>query len=168
MAPVRSWSERIAQAVVAVGRWARIHVAVLLVATLLLGGLVVRRRGILDRLATLAFWLSLDRDPRRRVLSALTLLERRARWAGRPRPSSLTPRRWYQPLIRQESGEPRASLDGLIRLADWAIHAPDGPESPAPAIEDDIQQTCRSAVRAWTLARFRHTISSPLRKEATT
>jgi hypothetical protein len=69
-----------------VGRWARAHAAGLLTATIVFGVLVVRRRELVDRLATLAFWISPDRDPRHRVLRALNLVERRSRWAGRPRP----------------------------------------------------------------------------------
>jgi protein-glutamine gamma-glutamyltransferase len=168
MPPVRSWSEQVTQVLVAVGMWARLHAAELLIASLICGLLLIHRRGILDRVATLAFWLSLESDSRRRVLSALCLVERRAKWAGRPRPPSLTLQRWFEPIVRHESGEPRAALEGLIRLADWANHAPKGLELPARASEFDVQQTCRSAVRAWTLSRFRHPISPQPGKGPTT
>ena len=88
-------------------------------------------------------------------MRTLKLIERRARWAGRPRPSGLTLARWYVPVAGEAAGEPRAALEGLVRLADWAIHAPTGRGCPRPRPSDDIRQTCRSAVRAWTLARFR-------------
>ena len=107
-------------------------------------------------------------DPRRCVMRALKLIERRARWAGRPRPPGLTLARWYVPVARRSAGRApgrprRARPPG--RLGDPRPR----PVGPARARErSDIQQTCRSAVRAWTLARFRHAIPSQLRKAATT
>src|SRR5205823_15031759 len=67
----------------AVGRWARGHAAGLLAATVVLGVLVVRRRELLDRLVTLAFWLSTDRDPRHRVMKALSLVRSEERRVGK-------------------------------------------------------------------------------------
>jgi hypothetical protein len=168
MPPARPWSEQIAQALLAVGQWAWVHAADLLLAMVVNGVLVARRRVMLDRLATLVYWLSPDSDPRRRILSTLRLVERRARWAGLPRPPSLTLTRWYKPVLGNNGDEPQAALEGLIRLADWAIHAPDGPGPAGPPNVQDVRQSCRSAVRAWTLARFRHAISPKLGKAATT
>ena len=101
-------------------------------------------------------------------MRALKLIECRARWAGRMRPPGLTLARWYCPVAGDGAGDARAALEGLVRLADWAIHAPDRPGLPAPAGGYDIQQTCRSAVRAWTLARFRRALASRTGKAATT
>jgi hypothetical protein len=168
MPPVRPWREQIARALASAVRWARGHAVELLAGAVVLVVLVVRRREMLDGLATIAFRLNPDRDPRHRVLRALRLVERRARWTGRPRPPGLTPTRWYQPVARQAAGEPGDSLGGLIRLADWAVHAPERPGWPPPANDTEIEQTCRSAVRAWTLARFRVTFPPRPRKVATT
>ncbi len=121
---------------------------------------MIRRRDVLDRLATIAIGLAPGHDPRRCVLRSLRLIERRARWAGRPRPSGLTLSRWYLPVAFGAAGEPRCALEGLVRFADWAAYAPDGPELPATATEDDIRRTCRSAVGAWTLSRFRQATCS--------
>jgi hypothetical protein len=93
-------------------------------------------------------------------LNALSLVERRSRWAGRPRPPWLTLTCWYQPVVRHDAGASRAALEDLIRLADWAVHAPDQPGTHAPASEREIQHTCRSAVKLWTLSRFRRSISA--------
>jgi protein-glutamine gamma-glutamyltransferase len=157
---VRPWSEQIAQALWAVGNWARGHVAVLLASVLSLVLIVIRRHHVLDRAATLGFALIGWRDPRRYVMRALTLIECRSRWAGRARPPGITPARWYYPLAHDAAGEARTALEELIRLAGWATHAPARSGLPAPAGTPDIPQTCRSAVRAWTLARFRQALTS--------
>jgi hypothetical protein len=166
--PVRPWTERLARALAAAGRWARRHLAELLAAVVSLVAIAIWRREVLDSLATLAYGLRRDGDPRSRVLRALSLVECRARWAGAPRPPGLTPTRWYCPVAREVDGEPRSSLEGLVRLADWAVHAPDRSSLPPPANDDHIDQTCRSAVRAWTLSRFRATFAPRPRKVATT
>jgi hypothetical protein len=102
------------------------------------------------------------------VLRTLKLIERRARWAGCPRPSGLTLARWYIPVARQTPGELCVALEGLISLADWAIHAPDQIGFPPPGGRYSIYQTCRCAVKAWTLDRFRHRTPSRTSKDATT
>jgi hypothetical protein len=166
--PVRPWTERLARALAVAAQWARRHAVGLLAAAAVLVVLAVRRRELLDGVATLAFRLGPASDERGRVLKALSLVERRARWAGRPRPPGLTLTRWYHPVARQSDGEPRHSLEGLVRLADWAIHAPDGSSFSSSASDEDIDRACRSAVRTWTRARFRATSSPRPRKVATT
>jgi hypothetical protein len=168
MPPVLAWSDRFARAIAAAVMWARVHADVLLAAAAALGLLTARRRDVLDRLATIAIGLAPGRDPRACVLRSLKLIERRASWAGRPRPSGLTLSRWYFPVADRAAGEPRRALEGLVRLADWATHAPAGPGLTAPAPVDDILRTCRSAVRAWTLSRFRQAIASRRKVMATT
>jgi transglutaminase-like putative cysteine protease len=159
MPPVRPWSEQMVEAFSAAWRWARAHAAGLLAAAVVLGVLAVRRRDVLDVLATIAIGLAPGRDPRHRVLRSLKLIEWRARWAGRARPSGLTLARWYLPVADRAAGEPRSALQGLVRLADWAAHAPEWPGLPAP--ESEIRRTCRSALRAWTRSRFRRKTPSP-------
>jgi protein-glutamine gamma-glutamyltransferase len=166
--PIRPWSERIAGALSATWSWARDHAVGLAIALAGLVVLCIRLRALVDRLATIAFGLVSGDDPRRCVMRAVKLIERRARWAGHPRPSGLTLARWYFPVAREVAGEPRADLERLVRLADWAVHDPDRSGLPASASERDIRQACRSAVRAWTLARFCDAIPSQLRKAATT
>src|SRR5262249_51200795 len=58
MPPARSWSERMAEALAAARRWARDHAAGLLAAAVVLGGLALRRRDAMDRLATIAVRLA--------------------------------------------------------------------------------------------------------------
>jgi hypothetical protein len=160
MPPVRHWSHQLGRALAMAGSWARRHVAGLLAAVVGFMVVVVRRDIVLDRIATIAFGFVPADNSRRLVMRALKLIEYRARWAGRPRPSGLTLARWYIPVAREAPVEPRAALEGLVRLADWASHAPDRPGSVASMSRDDIRQTCRYAVRAWTLARFRGLLRS--------
>ena len=160
MPPVWHWSHQIGHALAEAGSWAWRHAAGLLAAVVGLVVIVVRRHIVLDRTATIAFGLVPIGNSRRFVMRALKLIERRARWAGQPRPSCLTLARWYLPVAQEAPDEPRIALEGLLRLADWAIHAPDRPGSLAFISQDDVRQTCRNVVRTWTLARFRHPIPS--------
>jgi len=167
MPPSRTWTERLARALMAAVRWGRNHWLILSVMTLVFAGVVYWRRHLFDRLATFRFGLDSGRNPRRSVLLALSLVERRARWAGCPRPEQLTLGRWYQPLARQGAGESRIALEALVRLADWALHAPDRPGLSPPLNDADIVRTCRDAVRSWTRARFRASFPLTPRKAMT-
>ncbi|WP_165219979.1 transglutaminase-like domain-containing protein [Aquisphaera insulae] len=147
-APVDTWSNRLATALARVRRWLAEHAIGLAVAAMVTVLTAIRRTRILDALATLAYTIRPGVDPRRRILGALRLVERRARWAGLMRPPGLTPARWYPRFAT--AGEPLDALDRLIHLAGWAVHAADG----VPA-QDPPDSTCRDAIRAWTLDRFR-------------
>jgi hypothetical protein len=168
MPPIRPWSERLALALAAGAQWLLAHALEALVGVLLLGVMFICRRELLDRLLTLEFWLSPAADSRRRVLKALRLVERRARWAGSPRPPGLTLARWYRPVARAVAGESGSVLEGLVRLADWANHAPERAAWPPPPNSSEIERTCRSAVRTWTLDRFRVSFDPRPRTGATT
>ncbi|WP_422922987.1 transglutaminase-like domain-containing protein [Singulisphaera sp. PoT] len=153
--PARPWVERVALAFKAAGRWAWMHKFALSASLLLVVGAVVMRRRLLDLGASALFGLDSGRHPRRSILRALSLLERRARWAGCPRPTGQTPSRWYRPIARLGADESRLVLERLLRLSDWALHAP-GRSSLPPALDDaEILKTCREALRSWTPARFR-------------
>ncbi len=158
--PVRPWSEQFARALWAVGNWARSHALGILATVLSFVVIVIRRHDVLDRVATLGFALFGRHDLRRYVMRALKLIECRSRWAGRARPPGITPARWYYPLASDGAGDARSALEGLIRLAGWATHAPTRSGLPAFAGTHEIRQICRSAVRAWTLARFRQALAS--------
>jgi len=159
--PAFSWSELIVKLLNRLGLWAKQHGNFLLIAITLLAGLFGWRRSVLDGLGLVAFALFPDREPRRRVMRALMMVERRARWAGHPRPPGLTLMRWYHPGDHDGSGEPEVSLRTLIVLANWAAHAPDGPGSRAPNQQSEIERVCHQAVRCWTVDRFRVAFASP-------
>ena len=165
--PVLSWRERVAAALAWLAQRGRDHFFSLM-AALSLGAFAVWRRGeIDDRLATLAFQLRPARDPRASVLRTLQLVERRARWAGCGRPPCQTPARWYLPLARTVAGEAGATLESLVALADWATHGPDRLGLLPGFGPSNVTLTCQSAVRDWTLSRFRCATSAMERKVAT-
>lgn len=154
MAPSLSWSGRVRTVIASAWKWARSHAAVL---GLALGGLVALirlRRDVADAIATLAWRARLSADPRHCAIEALRLVERRSRWAGRPRPSGRTPRRWYE-AISPSTSRDADDLGGLIRLAEWGLYAPRDAAPPKSRYDDDPLTACRRAVSAWTLHRFR-------------
>src|SRR5207253_2499213 len=87
----------------------------------------------------------------------------RAGWATLDR----TLARWYGPITAAaDDREAGGSLGRLIRLADWALYAPEG-SLPGPLwAEGEIRSTCRRVVRAWTLGRLRAAMLSQSRKVA--
>ena len=94
-------------------------------------------------------------------LRALRMVERRARWAGHPRPPRLDiDCAGIAPRNHAGSEEPRASLLTLIALANWAAHAPDRPGLRAPRPHSEIERDCHQAVRCWTVDRFRVTFAA--------
>jgi transglutaminase-like putative cysteine protease len=130
------------------GGWDEASTAVAVAAAALLSAAVGWwfRRELADAAATAAWRLRPGRTARARVLSAFRLVERRAAWAGVPRPPDRTPARWYR---RFTGGDGGGDLAALIALADRAAHDPaDRPAHSADAVTD-------AAVRAWTLHRFR-------------
>jgi transglutaminase-like putative cysteine protease len=153
--PAFSWGERLAETLQASGGWLLDHRGLGVVA---LAGVVLTarfRRELLDRLATLGWALAPAASWRGRVLDTLKLLERRARWAGRPRPAGSTPARWYRRAATGAAGPDRDSIEKLLDLADWALYAPAQLDANLPYAQGEVRAACRRAVRAWSLSRFR-------------
>jgi hypothetical protein len=155
MAPVIPWGEQLAELFNAA--WRRVRENPLLAAAVVLACLAayLLRREVLDGITTLVWRLTPHAAARRRVVETLRLVEHRARWAGQPRPSGRTPGRWWREVASAESAELRGDLERLVRLADWAVYAPDVPGLRSPWSDHDIAATCHRAVRVWTLRRFR-------------
>ena len=87
---------------------------------------VRRRHDMLDRFATIVFGFMPPDDPRRFATRALSLIERRAYWAGGPRrPPGVTPRRWYPRVV----GEADWGTRGPRRAHSFS---PTGPFMPHP------------------------------------
>jgi hypothetical protein len=154
MPPSISWADLARSAVASAWRWARSHSAWLGLAVVGLASAVALRREVADALATLAWRARPAADVRRFAIDALRLVERRSRWAGRPRLSGQTPRRWLAAIIPPTFGD-AADLDGLIRLAEWGLHAPQGAAPPESSLAIDHRDACRRAVETWTIRRFR-------------
>jgi hypothetical protein len=148
--PNLPWTERLAEALAGAWAWARGHAAGLGLGGAALGCLWWRRRELLDALAVLCWRCFPGRSWRRCVRRVLRLIERRGRWAGRPRAGSQTFPAWLHAAL--PAGPSSPDLAELLRMAEWAAYAPGlGP----PWAEDDVRRVCRLVLGRWTLRRWR-------------
>jgi len=110
------------------------------------------RRGLGDSLWTF-YWHALVRlAPHRAVLAALHLLERRARWAGVPRPAGTSLRRHYGAHAARAQPEAQATLLAFLQQVEHALYdtsrsIPSSPHVLARALHD------------WTRRRLKETAS---------
>lgn len=143
-------TERILDAFAAVAAWAWRHAAELAVLIAALVAAWVRRRELLDAL-TVRLWAWFPgRTWREQVRGAVAVLERRGRWAGKPRPRRQTTFSWLRGTLARPSKD--ADLDRLTRMAEWAAYAPD--TSP-PWPEAEVLAVCHRVLDGWTLKRWR-------------
>lgn len=147
--PLRSWSERLRDAVMGAAGWAGRHWPPLAVVAVVGVVAAVRRRRLADLGRTAAWKLFPGRTWQQAVLGSVRLLEHRGRLAGVPRGADQTLAAWGRSLAagRPDGGE----LRSLIGLAEWAAYAP---ALPPPAPEPAIAAACRAAVARWPLASF--------------
>jgi transglutaminase-like putative cysteine protease len=152
LGPTLPLSDRILNALTAAARWAVRHAAELAVLTALVVAGWVRRREMADAVAVRRWAWFPGRSWRDQVRSAVAVLERRGRWAGRPRPRRQTPAAW----LRTAPADP--DLARLSALAEWAAYAPD---APPPWPEAEVRAVCRRALTAWPPARWRDPTPTP-------
>jgi transglutaminase-like putative cysteine protease len=151
LGPAPGWAERAWAALVAVGGWVGRHPVLVTVSLLALAVVWWRRLALLDA-AALALWAAFPGRCWRRCLGrARRLLERRGRWAGRPRPACQTFAAWLH-AARPGAGPLADDLGLLAHMAEWAAYAPDG---EPPWGMDDVRRVCRRALTGWTLKRWR-------------
>jgi transglutaminase-like putative cysteine protease len=161
--PAPTLVESLAKVLAGLGRWGRDHRNALGIGLVLAVGALWYRREWLDGVATLVWRWNSWGAWSWCVLATLSLVERRSRWAGRPRPPGQTPSRWYGPIAAGAAGEARNDMDRLVRLADWILYAPEGVRMAPASSEHDVRSMCRRVVRDWTLGRFRASAISPTR-----
>jgi transglutaminase-like putative cysteine protease len=165
LGPNLPWSERALAALVAAGWWLWEHIVAV---SLCLAGLVAlwwKRRELLDALAVALFRLFPGQSWHRCVRRVLWLLERRGRWAGRPRPASQTPSTWLRTLLLVRPGPkddmPRSAgetpalrdeIGHLTRMAEWCAYAP---ELTPPWNAPEVRRVCCRVLDVWTLRRWR-------------
>ncbi len=154
MTPSPPWYEIILTTIASATYWARSNAVLLCVVFASLAALICFRRNIEDSLATIAWRLSTPVDTRLYAIAALSLVERRSSWANLPRPMGRSPRRWYEKMIPPTNVE-IDDLGRLIHLAEWGLYAPLGAALPKQVGDDDPRDTCRRAVDAWTVRRFK-------------
>jgi transglutaminase-like putative cysteine protease len=132
--------KRFQQAFFACLQWASSHSTS--IAVLLLAGVVmlIQRQWIAERFFTAIWKFIPGRTARERILQTVNLLDRRFRYAGQPRPQSMTLNRWF--LGNGGSARTgnlsidRPSMDRFIRLADWAAFSRH--ERPCETSVDEI------------------------------
>lgn len=122
-----------------------------------------RRREWLDGLATLTWRWNSGGAWGWCVLATLRLVERRSRWAGRPRPPGKTPARWYGPIAKGAAVELRDDLNRLVQLADRVLYAPASIPIEPTWTEHDVRSMCRRVARDWTLRQFQVPTVGPTR-----
>jgi transglutaminase-like putative cysteine protease len=147
--PLKSWQERLRDALAAIMNWAARNRLPLLSGACAVILAVWRRRLLIDWVYTTWWTLFPGRTWRQVVLGAVRVLERRGRLAGVPRPASHSLTTWSRTLStgRTEDG----GLATLICLAEWAAYAP----SLAPPVPDhDIMTACRNTLGRWPLSAF--------------
>src|SRR5207237_8282847 len=83
-----------------------------------------KRRELLDALAMAVFHLVPTQSWNSCVRRVLWLLERRGRWAGRPRPTSQTRSSWLRSALLVGTDQP-ADLQQLTLMAEWSAYASD-------------------------------------------
>lgn len=157
MPPAYATLDLVREGLASAGRWAGRNALGLALAAI--GGVLLawRRREVLDRCWTLAWWLATPAGvPSRAVLTTLRLVERRASWAGRARGAGETPSRWCCTVTASAPDGLGDDLRALVRLAQWGSYAP-GPMPPGV----DYRGLCRRVVRGWTLRTFRTITPTP-------
>jgi transglutaminase-like putative cysteine protease len=149
-------SERLWAAVLGGAAWVWRHGVESGLALTGIAGMWWWRREVLDA-AAVSWWRCFPgRTWRQCVRRALWLLERRGRWAGRPRGTSQTAPAWLRSALPGPF-PPEAGLDELTAMAEWAAYAP---ELEPPWRGDEVWGACRRALDAWTLRRWRRAVAA--------
>lgn len=149
LGPNLPFSQRVWNALAALGRWASRHVTALTIAAIVLTFVWLRRREWMDAIAVRVWVWFPGRTWREQIRRTIRVLERRGRWAGRPRPPRQTVLAWVRNSVAGED----ANLAQLTRMTEWAAYSPD--VSP-PWPETDVTNVCRRVLGEWTHAKWRN------------
>lgn len=163
--PPPTLAERAARGLAFILQWAHKHITTLGCIVVLVTGSLGFRHVLLDRLATLTWWLRSASGASRCVQATLFLVESRSKWAGHPRPPGQTPARWYGLMLDGMAFASRADLQRLVRVADWMLHDPGAGRGVSNGLEQDVRAVCRRVIRDWTVGRIRTSALAPLRSE---
>jgi hypothetical protein len=146
--------ERIIRALVAVAAWAWRHVVELVLVFAALATTWGYRRHLLDAVAVRLWRWRPGRTWREQVRQAVRVLERRGRWAGRPRSARQTTLSWLRG-VQPKSADGDTDYGQLTRMAEWAAYAPD---LPPPWSESDVLVVCRRVLDGWPLRHWREAV----------
>jgi hypothetical protein len=153
--PRLSLTERIKTASAELGAWAGRNAVALVLASVSLVLIWIHRRELFDA-AAVQFWLWFPgRTWREQVRGVVRLLERRGRWAGKPRTSGRTVSTWLKTALPEPARHHR-ELGELTRMAEWASY---GADLPPPWLDAEPLALCRFVLDAWTMRRWRNAAS---------
>jgi transglutaminase-like putative cysteine protease len=161
LAPPRSWSEKMSTVLSALVIWLWAHrLALVLIACNGVAAILTRRLW-LGILALGAWRLAMCVRPASALASwTVWLIERRARLAGRARPSGRTLSGWYLASAQSASPEAAQALRQLLQLGQRMFYAPHSGRKQVPESELTIVETCRAVARHWTVRRLRTCLGS--------
>jgi len=128
-------TRRVRQGITWMGR----HPGLCVISGLGLVGTWWRRRTVLDLGGLAIWWGWRTRDPRRRIVQTLNLLNRRQRWFGPPIPVGSTQRRRLTAGASLDAGQ-RLAVEEFLTWADWAAY---GGRVAAPGDLTGVEQVCR-------------------------
>jgi hypothetical protein len=152
LGPKLSWSERAWAGVIGGGLWLWGHIVPVSLGLLIIAALWWKRLEILDGAFSAYLRFFPGRTWHRSVRQILWLLERRGRWAGRPRPLSQTPSTWLRTVLHQQ-----ADLQRLSSMAEWTCY---GPDLTPPWSKPEVGIVCRRVLDHWTLPRWRKVLAT--------
>jgi hypothetical protein len=147
--PSEPWWRRAIAVFVGLGGWLWMHKFEMLFSMAGAGLLWWKRRELLDTFDLARLRLFPSKSWQESVRRAVGLLERRGRWAGRPRRVCETPSAW---LNASEATRREPVLQTLSAMAEWFAYAP---ELPAPWQAAEVHEVCRRSLEVWTLKRAR-------------
>jgi hypothetical protein len=148
LGPQWTWSGRIRHLAHTLYGFVLRHPAVAMASALSLVAIIRCRLILLDTVFTLVCLLGLRYRGKESLQWTRWLLDRRLRLAGRPRPASLSLRRWFakETVVPEMAG---ASLQAYLARFDSATYGRE------PAIGDAADaEICRSVIDHWTIARL--------------
>lgn len=150
--PKYSLTEQIKIAAGILGAWALRNAVALIIGLMAVSFLWVRRREILDAIATRSWRWFPGRTWREQVDRLARLLERRGRWAGTPRASDQTVAAWLRTTL-PETLPNGQDLGQLSQMTEWASYAPN---VPPPWCDSEALAVCSRVLDFWTVRRWRN------------
>lgn len=119
-------------------------------------------RWLRDCLATLFWRWRMRSGGVTAIRATCRLLDQRAGLAGHPRPPGRPLGRWYaSPVSDGTAPALREPLSELLRMADWALCAPQGVVPPSAWPARAVDGVCRTVGRTWTRARLHKQLAEP-------
>lgn len=152
-----SWLTRLYRRLVAMGQLALSHAwgGTMILVALAWG--VWKRHLVQERVATALWHCRPEREPRRRVLDTLTLVELRRSLSGLRATAGTTPRQRMQPDRFSFNPMLQRDLQRFLQCVDWAAFDPTG---PCPIPPDEVESLCGTVTRHLTQRQWEHSAES--------